>query len=127
MAKHATGIVGRRTAKTAVIAAAIGALSAAPAQGARFARCPHEHLSARDSTGQTLPIAGVRVHRISCARAAAAIRASTFEVTPGGPLFSTPTFSCTGPVGPPPPHSKPRYYRCTRGRAEFEFLVPGFS
>jgi hypothetical protein len=49
------------------------------------------------------------------------------EATPGGPLFSTAGFKCGGPVGPPPPGAKPRYYRCNHGRQVFEFLVPGFS
>ncbi|MGO9901789.1 MAG: hypothetical protein ACLP0J_19355 [Solirubrobacteraceae bacterium] len=110
-----------------VVAAAILALSAAPAEGAQFKGCPNEHLYSRDSTGQTLPVTSLRVNRISCASASTAVRASTFEATPGGPLFSTRGFICTGPIGPPPPHSKPRYYRCTRGREEFEFLVAGFS
>jgi hypothetical protein len=128
MSELVTGIGGRCTAGLgAIVAAAILALGAAAAEGARLDRCPHEHLSSRDSAGQTLPITGVRVHRISCASAAAAVRATTFEATPGGPLFSTPGFTCTGPIGPPLPHSKPRYYRCTRGREWFEFLVPGFS
>jgi hypothetical protein len=110
-----------------VFAAAILALSAAPAEGAQLKGCSNEHLSSRDSTRQTLPVTSLRVNRISCASAATAVRASTFEATPGGPLFSTRGFICTSPIGPPPPHSKPRYYRCTRGRKEFEFLVPGFS
>lgn len=110
-----------------VVAAAFLALSTAPAEGAQFKGCPHKHLSSRDSTGQTLPVTSLRVDRISCASAASAVRASRFEATPGGPLFSTRGFICTGPIGPPPPHSKPRYYCCTRGREEFEFLVPGFS
>lgn len=128
MSEHGTGSRGRRTASVGTaVAAAILALSAAPAEAAQFKRCPHEHLSSRDSAGQTLPISRVQVKRISCARAAAAVRASTFEAAPGGPLFSTPGFICTGPVGPPPPHSKPRYYRCARGPKQFEFLIPGFS
>ncbi len=124
-----TSRAGRRRIASVgtVVAAAILALSAAPAEGAKFNDCPNAHLSSRDSTGQTLPLTSLRVNRISCASAATAVRASTFEATPGGPLFSTRGFICTGPIGPPPPHSKPRYYRCTRGREEFEFLVPGFS
>ncbi len=117
----------RRASVGTVVAASLLALSAAPAEGAQFKECPNKHLSSRDSTGQTLPLISLRVNRISCAGAATAVRASTFEATPGGPLFSTRGFICTGPIGPPPPHSKPRYYRCTRGREEFEFLVPGFS
>ncbi len=128
MAEQTSRCDRRRIASVGtVIAAAILALSAAPAEGAQFKGCPNGHLSSPDSTGQTLPVTSLRVNRISCATAATALRASTFQATPGGPLFSTRGFICTGPVGPPPPHSKPRFYRCTRGREAFEFLVPGFS
>ncbi len=128
MSEQTTRIGSRRTASVGtVVAAAILALSAVPAEGAQFKSCPNEHLSSRDPAGQTLPVTSLRVNRISCASAATAVRASTFEATPGGPLFSTRGFICTGPIGPPPPHSKPRDYSCTRGREKFEFLVPGFS
>ena len=57
MSELATGIGGRRTAGLgAIVAAAILALSAVPAQGVRVNRCPLEHLSSRDSAGQTLPL-----------------------------------------------------------------------
>jgi hypothetical protein len=84
-------------------------------------------LSVRGTPDGSLAVTNLRVIRISCSRAAAAVRASSYEATPGGPLFTSPGFSCSGPVGPPPPGSKPRYYQCRRRRQRFEFLVPGFS
>jgi hypothetical protein len=84
-------------------------------------------LSVRGTPETSLAVANLRVIRISCSRAAAAVRAGSYEATPGGPLFTSPGFGCVGPVGPPPPGSKPRYYQCDRRRQRFEFLVPGFS
>jgi hypothetical protein len=84
-------------------------------------------LSVRGTPEASLAVTNLRVIRISCSRAAAAVRASSYEATPGGPLFTSPGFSCVGPVGPPPPGSKPRYYQCDRRRQRFEFLTPGFS
>jgi hypothetical protein len=97
-----------------------------------YHRCKREQLSVRGLSVRgtaegSLTANNLRVIRISCSRAAAAVRASSYEATPGGPLFTSPGFSCSGPVGPPPPGSKPRYYRCDRRRQRFEFLVPGFS
>jgi hypothetical protein len=89
--------------------------------------CRHEHLSVRGTAGGSLKVTNLRVSRMSCSRAAAAVRASRYEATPGGPLFTSPGFSCSGPVGPPPPGAKPRYYHCVHGRETFEFLMPGFS
>ena len=97
-----------------------------------YHRCKREQLSVRGISVRGTPegsltVTNLRVIRISCSRAAAAVRASSYEATPGGPLFTSPGFSCSGPVGPPPPGSKPRYYHCDRRRQRFEFLVPGFS
>jgi hypothetical protein len=97
-----------------------------------YQRCKRERLSVpglsvRGTPDGSLTITNLRVIRISCSRAAAALRAGGYEATPGGPLFTAPRFSCSGPVGPPPPGSKPRYYQCDRRRQRFEFLVPGFS
>jgi hypothetical protein len=97
-----------------------------------YHRCKREQLSVRGLSVRgtaegSLTVTNLRVIRISCSRAAAAVRASSYEATPGGPLFTSPGFSCSGPVGPPPPGSKPRYYHCDRRRQRFEFLVPGFS
>jgi len=97
-----------------------------------YHRCKREQLSVhglsvRGTAEGSLSVTNLRVIRISCSRAAAAVRASSYEATPGGPLFTSPGFTCSGPVGPPPPGSKPRYYRCERRRQRFEFLVPGFS
>jgi len=95
-------------------------------QGA-YHRCKREHLSVPGATGGSLAVTSLGVIRMSCSQAATAVRASSYEATPGGPLFTSPGFSCTGPVGPPPPGSKPRYYRCDHRRQRFEFIVPGFS
>jgi hypothetical protein len=97
-----------------------------------YHRCKAERLTARGLSVRGTPqgsltVTNLRVIRISCSRAAAAVRASSYEATPGGPLFTSPGFSCSGPVGPPPPGSKPRYYQCDRRRQRYEFLVPGFS
>jgi hypothetical protein len=92
-----------------------------------YHRCTREHLSVRGTAGGSLPITNLRVIRMSCAGAAIAVRASSYEATPGGPLFTSPGFSCSGPVGIPPPGTKPRYYRCDDRGKSFEFLVPGFS
>lgn len=97
-----------------------------------YHRCKPERLSVRGrnvrgTADGSLTVTNLGVIRISCSRAAGAVRASSYEATPGGPLFASPGFSCSGPVGPPPPGSKPRYYRCDRRRQSFEFLVPGFS
>ena len=97
-----------------------------------YHRCKREELtvhglSVRGTAEGSLTVTNLRVIGISCSRAAAAVRASSYEATPGGPLFTSPGFSCSGPVGPPPPGSKPRYYHCDHRRQRFEFLVPGFS
>jgi hypothetical protein len=106
--------------------------SFAHAQRRIYHSCKREQLSVRGlsvrGTAQgSLTVTKLRVIRISCSRAAAAVRAGSYEATPGGPLFTSPGFSCSGPVGPPPPGSKPRYYQCDRRRQRLEFLVPGFS
>ena len=92
-----------------------------------YRRCKPEHLRVRGAAGGSLTVTDLRVIRISCSRAAAAVRASRYEATPGGPLLTSPRFSCGGPVGLPPPGAEPRYYRCDHRGQRFEFLVPGFS
>jgi hypothetical protein len=97
-----------------------------------YHRCAPEHLrvrglSVRGTAAGSLAVTRLRVTRISCSRAAAAVRAGSYEATPGGPLFTSPGFSCSGPVGPPPPGAALRYYRCDHRRQRFEFVVPGFS
>jgi hypothetical protein len=96
-------------------------------QRVAYHRCRGERLSVRGTARGSLNITNLRVIGISCSRAAATVRASSYEATPAGPLFSSPGFSCSGPVGPPPPRAKPRYYHCSHRRRMFEFLVPGFS
>jgi hypothetical protein len=100
---------------------------AADQQRPHYAQCRHQHLSVSGTGGGSLVATHLRVVHISCAHAAAAIKAGSYEATPGGPLFSIPGFTCIDPIGPPPPGSKPRYYRCRNGIRRFEFLVPGFS
>jgi hypothetical protein len=92
-----------------------------------YHRCRGEHLSVRGTAGGSLNITRFRVTRISCSHAAAAVRASRYEATPGGPRFRSPGFSCSGPAGPRLQGARPRYYHCHRRRHAFEFLVPGFS
>ena len=114
-------------AVVAVLVAEGAASAGGRARQVSYKRCRHERLSVRGTGGHSLRVNNLRVHAISCARAAAALRASTFEATPAGPLFSTRGFKCGGPVGPPPAGAKPRYYHCKHQRQLFEFLVPGFS
>ncbi len=92
-----------------------------------YERCRHGQVTVHGSGRLSLRTTDLRVSRMSCTRAKAALQRSTFEATPGGPLFSTAGFGCGGPVGPPPPHSQPRYYHCSDRDERFEFLVPGFS
>jgi hypothetical protein len=131
--RHSLGSdVRLRSAITLSVAAATllpaGAANAlARTQGITYGPCRDVHVTVHGPGSDSLRITNLRVHRISCSRTAAALRASTFEATPGGPLFSTAGFKCGGPVGPPPPGAKPRYYHCNHGRQVFEFLVPGFS
>ncbi len=117
---------------TATLLLLTGAAGFAHAQNRAYHRCRREQLSVRGlsvrGTRQgSLAVTNLRVIRIPCSRAAAALRAGSYEATPGGPLFTSPGFSCSGPVGPPPPGSKPRYYHCERRRQQLAFLVPGFS
>jgi hypothetical protein len=120
------------SALTVAVATAALLLIAAPGglahtRQATYHRCKPHHLSVRGDGGGSLAVTSLRVIRMSCARAAAAVRAARYEPTPGGPLFTSPGFSCSGPVGPPPPGARPRYYRCVHLRRRFEFLAPGFS
>jgi hypothetical protein len=58
----------------------------------------------------------VQVSRLSCSKATSAVRRGKFDLTPGGPVFSTPRFRCRSPVGPPP--NGPRFTVCRwHGRA----------
>jgi len=106
---------------------AVPAPDVARTQQGAYHRCRGEHLSVGGTAGGPLNLTNLRVIRISCSRAAAAVRASSYEATPAGPLFTSQGFRCGGPVGPPPPGAKPRYYHCNHRRQMFEFLVPGFS
>jgi hypothetical protein len=116
-----------RVVKINLLAPAVTAPDLVPTQQGTYRRCRREHLSVRGTAGGSLSLTTLRVIRIPCSRAAAAVRASSYEATPAGPLFTSPGFSCSGPVGPPPPRARPRYYHCNHRRQTFEFLVPGFS
>jgi hypothetical protein len=116
-----------RVVKIDLIAPAVPVADHARGQQTAYHGCRAKHLNVSGSAAGSLNVTNLRVSRISCARAAAAVRASSYEATPAGPLFSVRGFSCRGPIGPPPPGAKPRYYHCTRRRQMFEFLVPGFS
>ncbi len=116
-----------RVVKINLLAPALTAPALAQTQDTTYHRCRREHLTVRGTAGGSLNLTNLRVIRISCSRAAAAVRASNYEATPAGPLFTSPRFRCSGPVGPPPPGARPRYYHCNHRRKMFEFLVPGFS
>jgi hypothetical protein len=126
-----TGVLALSAATATLLLLSVTASFAhTPQRG--YHRCKRGQLSVhgvsvRGTADGSLTVTSLRVIKISCSRAAAAVRASSYEATPGGPLFTSPGFTCSGPVGPPPPGSKPRYYRCDRRRQRFEFLVPGFS
>ena len=116
-----------RVFKINLVSSAVPAPDLARTQQGAYHRCRRERLSVRGIAGGSLDVTNVRVIRISCSRAAAAVRDSTYEPTPAGPQFRSPGFRCSGPVGPPLPGAKPRYYRCNHRRQMYEFLVPGFS
>jgi hypothetical protein len=120
------------SAATVTVLLLTGAASIAHPQNRVYHRCKREHLnvrgvSVRGTAQGSLTVTNLRVIGIACSRAAAALRGGSYEATPGGPLFTARGFTCSGPVGPPPPGSKPRYYHCDRRRQRFEFLAPGFS
>lgn len=98
----------------------------APTKPVTYKRCAHQRLSARARQGTSFPVSNLRVSRITCTRAAAAVRAGHFDETPGGLLFSTRGFACSSPIGAPLP-GPPRYYACTQRGQRFQFLVPGSS
>lgn len=103
---------------------ALGALVGAEmASGARrYRACPNAHPGATTHAGSPLYISHLRVSRMSCARATAAVRAGAFALTPAGPLFHTTGFSCTSPIGPPL-NSRPHYFHCQHAARAFEFTL----
>jgi hypothetical protein len=110
-----------------LVPAAVSAPDLARTQQGAYHRCRGEHLRVRGRARGSLNVTNLRVIRISCSRAAAAVRSGSYEATPAGPLFTSTGFSCDGPIGPPLPRAKQRYYHCNHRRQMFEFLVPGFS
>jgi len=61
----------------------------------------------------------LQVSRLTCAKAIRAIRSGKFDLTPGGPVFSTPGYRCHSPVGPP--LDGPRFTVCKRYTYAFRF------
>jgi hypothetical protein len=91
-----------------------------------FAPCRNAHPRARTQPpGQLWAVSHLRVSRISCARAAAAVRAGVFDLVPAGPHFHTPGFRCTSPIGPPRPGAAARPFSCRRSQQRFTFIGPG--
>jgi hypothetical protein len=99
------------------------AASGAAAAGAgtpAFRPCPAGHLVVKITTGGGLPISLLGVSHLSCARALEAVHAGSFALTPAYPIFSTPGFHCTSPIGPP--RAGPtRYVVCRKGQQAFRF------
>jgi len=117
----ATGSLKLGTAAVAIALCAL--LAAGIASGARQSRvCPGAHPRVTTHAGSPFVTAHLRVSRMSCMRAITAVRAGAFALTPAGPRFSTPGFSCTSPVGPPR-NSAPRYFHCRHGARAFEFTL----
>jgi len=61
----------------------------------------------------------LQVSRLTCAKAVRAIKRGTFDLTPGGPVFSTPGYRCHSPVGPP--LDGPRFTVCRHYTHAFRF------
>jgi hypothetical protein len=112
---------------------ALAAMLAWPTAGSAgradvFAPCRNVHPRARTQPpGQLFAVSHLRVSGMSCARAAAAVRAGVFDLVPAGPSFHTPGFRCRSPVGPPLPGTPTRLFSCRRSQQRFTFTVPGFS
>jgi len=100
--------------------AALGGSATAGADAPAFRPCPVGHLVVKVTTGGGLPISLLGVSHLSCARALEAVHAGSFALTPAYPIFSTPDFRCTSPIGPPRP-GPTRYVVCRRGQAAFRF------
>ena len=85
-----------RAVKINLVAPAVQAPDLARTRQRAYHRCRGEHLRVRGTAGGFLNITNLRVSRISCSRAAVAVRASSYEPTPGGPLFTSPRFDVVG-------------------------------
>jgi hypothetical protein len=93
--------------------------------GAGYVPCRGLHPRARTNPSGRWAVSNLRVSRMTCSRAAVAVRAGVFVPTPGGAPFSTPGFRCSFPVGAPLPGVAQRHYACRRAEQRFEFTVPG--
>jgi hypothetical protein len=66
-----------------------------------------------------LPVSYLGVRHLSCAVAEQAVRAGSFAITPANPIYSTPGYQCTSPIGPPRPRAV--YIVCHVGGQGFRF------
>ena len=122
--------VVRRSSVLASTLALVAMLAAPIAGNTRiadvFVPCRNVHPKARTQPpGQLWAVAHLRVSRMTCARAAAAVRAGVFDLVPAGPQFHTPGFRCRSPVGPPHPGAPQRLFSCERQPHRFTFTRPG--
>jgi hypothetical protein len=99
-----------------VIAVAALALAVAIGAGGAAAKAPHRGAAC---AGHPRGVRKLEVSRMRCSDAVTAVRRGRFELTPGGPLFTTPGFTCQSPVGPP--LRGPRFTVCTSGRRSLRF------
>jgi len=111
----------------AVFAAVAVAAMTLSATSARTLRTPYVDCPKVHPRVATWKIAVLGVRGMSCARAATVIRAGAFSTPPGGLTFQTSGFTCSSPIGPPPPGSAARYFTCQRRSQSFRFTVSGYQ
>jgi hypothetical protein len=113
-----------------LVAAAATAVSHASTQSPpAYTLCKNAHPIARFRSpySESLTVAKLSVHEISCPHAAVAVRAGSLDPTPGGLIFKTVGFSCSSPIGPPIPATRPlRAFTCTRGAGSIRFTLRGY-
>jgi hypothetical protein len=109
---------------SATLLAAFAAATAGAGAPVSFRPCPNVQLRVRTTTpGTPLPISQLGVSHLSCAEAEKAVRSGSFELTPANPIFSTPGFRCTSPIGPPLPGMPAvRHVVCRDGVHTFRFV-----
>lgn len=113
-----------------LVSAAATAVSHASTQSRpAYTLCKNAHpiVRFRSPYSESLTVAKLSVHEISCPHAAVAVRAGSLDPTPGGLIFKTVGFSCNSPIGPPPiPATRPpRAFTCTRV-GFFMFTLRGY-
>ena len=109
----------RRWLVSATVLVALGAAATVAAAPVSFRACPASHLSVKTG-GRPFPVSLLGVSHLTCASALKALRAGSFFLTPADPIFSTPGFHCTSPIGPPRP-GPTRYVVCRKGQEAFRF------